>query len=106
MKSILWLFGILVSFNAFTQEPALKPTKSGLFDVGGFDLYLECFENDKPQLILEQGFGRYGSDGVWLENIKQLKNDFGVCLYDRAGLGKSEKVMKKQLKVGILYGRC
>ncbi|NVK58137.1 MAG: alpha/beta hydrolase, partial [Alteromonadaceae bacterium] len=68
----------------------LKPTKSAMFDIGGFSLYLECYENDKPTLILEQGFGRYGSDGVWLENIERLKQDFSVCLYDRAGLGKSE----------------
>ena len=91
MKSILWLFLILVSFGAFTSESELTPTKSRLYDVGGFKLYLECYENDKPQLILEQGFGRSGSDGVWLENINRLKDDFSICLYDRAGLGKSEK---------------
>lgn len=91
MKSIIWLFSIFISFGALGTVQELQPTKSGLYDVGGFKLYLECYENDKPQLILEQGFGRSGSDGVWLENIKRLKNDFSICLYDRAGLGKSEK---------------
>ncbi|GAB2997269.1 alpha/beta fold hydrolase [Psychrosphaera aestuarii] len=91
MKSIIWLFSIFISFGALGTEQELQPTTSGLYDVGGFKLYLECYENDKPQLILEQGFGRSGSDGVWLENIKQLKDDFSICLYDRAGLGKSEK---------------
>lgn len=91
MKSILCLFSIFISFSALGTEQELQATKSGLYDVGGFKLYLECYENDKPRLILEQGFGRSGSDGVWLENIKQLKNDFSICLYDRAGLGKSEK---------------
>ncbi|GLX84523.1 hypothetical protein tloyanaT_07750 [Thalassotalea loyana] len=91
MKSILWLFLICIGYSALASEPEMKPTKSGLYDVGGFKLYLECYENDKPQLILEQGFGRSGSDGVWLKNIKQLKNQFSICLYDRAGLGKSEK---------------
>lgn len=91
MKSIIWLFSIFISFNVLGTEQELQPTKSGLYDVGGFKLYLECYENDNPQLILEQGFGLSGSDGVWLENIKRLKNDFSVCLYDRAGLGKSEK---------------
>ena len=91
MKAILWLFSIFISFDALGTEQQLQPTKSGLYDVGGFKLYLECYENDKPQLILEQGFGLSGSDGVWRENIKRLKNYFSVCLYDRAGLGKSEK---------------
>jgi pimeloyl-ACP methyl ester carboxylesterase len=69
----------------------LIPTKTGMYDVGGFKLYLECYENDKPKLILEQGFGRSGSDGVWLDNIKELKDHYSICLYDRSGLGKSEK---------------
>lgn len=85
------LFTILTSTNAIGAEQELQPTKSGLYDVGGFKLYLECYENDKPLLILEQGFGRSGSDGVWLENIKRLSSDFSICLYDRAGLGKSEQ---------------
>ena len=54
----------LFTSSAFANEPQLTPTKSGMFDIGGFSLYLECYENDKPKLILEQGFGRFGSDGV------------------------------------------
>ena len=56
------LFTILTSTNAIGAEQELLPTKSGLYDVGGFKLYLECYENDKPLLILEQGFGRSGSE--------------------------------------------
>ena len=80
---------ILLSLSVSADE--LIPTKSGMYDVGGFSLYLECYENDKPKLILEQGFGRFGSDGVWLNNIKELKDQYSICLYDRSGLGKSEK---------------
>ena len=80
---------ILLSLGVSADE--IIPTKSGIYDVGGFSLYLECYENDKPKLILEQGFGRSGSDGVWLDNIKELKDHYSVCLYDRSGLGKSEK---------------
>lgn len=84
----------LVSFtllsNALHADTTLVPTKAGLYDAGGFKLYLECYENNKPTLILEQGFGRSGSDGVWLSNISALQNDFSICLYDRSGLGKSE----------------
>lgn len=91
MKLLASVILCLCSFATLATELNLKPTKAGLYDVGGFKLYLECYENDKPQLILEQGFGRSGSDGVWLENIDRLKNDYSICLYDRAGLGKSEK---------------
>lgn len=91
MRLAKWVLPLLLSFGTYATETGLKPTKSGMYDVGGFKLYLECYQNDKPQLILEQGFGRWGSDGVWLDNIKQLKDEFSVCLYDRSGLGKSEK---------------
>ncbi|WP_340680728.1 alpha/beta fold hydrolase [Paraglaciecola sp.] len=86
---LLLLISISISFSLFAED--LIPTKSGTYDVGGFSLYLECYENEKPKLILEQGFGRSGSDGVWLKNIERLKDDYSICLYDRAGLGKSEK---------------
>lgn len=85
------LFFISLSFSFLIAAEELIPTKSGLYDVGGFSLYLECFENDKPTLILEQGFGRYSSDDAWLKNIESLKERFSICLYDRAGLGRSEK---------------
>ncbi|MBC3767118.1 alpha/beta fold hydrolase [Neptunicella marina] len=91
MNKILILMLSLASFFSIADEAPITPTKSGMYDVGGFKLYLECFENDKPILILEQGFGRSGSDGVWLNNIARLQSDFSICLYDRSGLGKSEK---------------
>ncbi len=90
MKLITFLMLATLSLPLSAETDDLKPTKSGMFDIGGFSLYLECYENDKPTLILEQGFGRHGSDGAWQNNIERLQTDFSVCLYDRAGLGKSE----------------
>ena len=86
---MLLVFSLTMSFAVSASE--LQPTKSGMYDIGGFSLYLECYENDKPKLVLEQGFGRAGSDGVWLDHIKSLRDQYSVCLYDRSGLGKSEK---------------
>lgn len=86
---LLLTFLLMISLGVSSQE--VEPTKSGMYDVGGFSLYLECYENDKPKLILEQGFGRSGSDGVWKNNIENLQENYSVCLYDRSGLGKSEK---------------
>jgi pimeloyl-ACP methyl ester carboxylesterase len=91
MKSYLAFIFLLVSFSSFASDEILVPTKKGLYDVGGFKLYLECYENDKPKLILEQGYSRAGSDGAWMNNVKRLNKTFSICLYDRLGLGKSEK---------------
>ncbi|GHF96082.1 alpha/beta hydrolase [Thalassotalea marina] len=89
MKNLLLFVVLFVSTSV--QAESISPTKSGLYDVGGFKLYLACYQNNKPTLILEQGFGRWGSDGIWQKNIEKLQNHYSVCLYDRAGLGKSEK---------------
>ncbi|GGF55647.1 alpha/beta fold hydrolase [Alteromonas lipolytica] len=89
MKFIITLL-MFLSFSTLSIAAAESKT-SGLHDVGGFKLYIECdLKNDKPTLILEQGFGRAGSDGAWSENVEILKQSYSVCLYDRAGLGKSE----------------
>jgi len=87
----IFIFLFLVTFTSFAENDNLSPTKKGLYDIGGFKLYLECYENNKPKLILEQGFGLSGSDGAWMENVTKLSKTFSVCLYDRSGLGKSEK---------------
>ena len=68
------LITLLLLLGAGTlPTAAAKSTTSGLCDVGGFKLYMECYTSDKPTLILEQGFGRAGSDGAWSDNIIQLK---------------------------------
>ena len=86
------LITLLLLLGAGTlPTAAAKSTTSGLCDVGGFKLYMECYTSDKPTLILEQGFGRAGSDGAWSDNIIQLKQHYSVCLYDRAGIGNSEQ---------------
>ncbi|MBE1298374.1 MAG: alpha/beta fold hydrolase [Alteromonadaceae bacterium] len=90
MFRYVFFFSLTFLSNVAFAETTLIPTKAGLYDAGGFKLYLECYENDNPTLILEQGFGRSGSDGIWLSNILALQNDYSICLYDRSGLGKSE----------------
>ncbi|MEP1446228.1 MAG: hypothetical protein ABJK37_08985 [Paraglaciecola sp.] len=89
MKLIIWIISVVISFIVLGPEQALPLTKSGVFD--RFKLYLVCYENDKPQLTLEQGFCGSGSDVVCIENIKRLKSEFSICLYNRAGFGKSEQ---------------
>lgn len=76
-----------------TEEPEwqVKPTRSAVYDIGGFSLYLECYENDNPLLIIEQDYGGAGSKSGWQQNIQALQQEFSVCLYDRSSLGKSKK---------------
>jgi len=72
------------------SSSTLTPTKASTYDIGGFSLYLECYENDNPLLILEQDFGGAGSKSGWQQNVEALQQEFSVCLYDRTSLGKSK----------------
>ena len=58
MNFKLFLVFTMYSSSLIASTVDLKPTKSSKFDIGGFSLYLERYENDKPNLIIEQRFGR------------------------------------------------
>jgi len=88
-RFISFCFYITAAFSLQANE--LSPSISGKFDVGGYGLYLECFGDKKPTVVLESGFGGYGSNGLWQKVITQVSDSARGCLYDRAGLGKSDE---------------
>jgi pimeloyl-ACP methyl ester carboxylesterase len=62
-----------------------------MVDVGGHQLYLSCRGTESPTVILESGLGMAGSvGGGWSVVRKEIKDTVRICLYDRAGLGKSD----------------
>jgi pimeloyl-ACP methyl ester carboxylesterase len=64
---------------------------SGKYDVGGHKLYLLSYGKNKPAVILESGIGDGGTNSGWDVVQREVKDFAQVCLYDRAGLGKSDK---------------
>ena len=64
---------------------------SGKYDVGGHKLFLSSVGNNKPAVIIESGCGEGGTMSGWDVVRNQVKDFAQICLYDRAGLGKSEK---------------
>lgn len=48
---LLFICLILFSYGVLVDELIL--IKFGMYDVGGFSFYLECYENDKLKLIFE-----------------------------------------------------
>ncbi len=84
---------LLIAFTYQFHAHAGKNDINAVYDIGNAQLYLNCTPNegDQPLLVLEQGFGRFGSDGAWQANIEALADHFQVCFYDRTGLGKSSE---------------
>jgi pimeloyl-ACP methyl ester carboxylesterase len=63
---------------------------SGMVDVGGYSLYYECSGQGSPTVILESGGG--GVSSYWADVVNGIKDITRVCMYDRANLGRSDRV--------------
>ncbi|MGD2035914.1 MAG: alpha/beta hydrolase [Bacteroidales bacterium] len=84
------LFSLLMlACNKTDDKPDHK--FSGKYDVGGHELFLLSYGQNKPAVILESGIGDGGTMSGWNVVQDKVKDFAQVCLYDRAGLGKSEK---------------
>jgi formylglycine-generating enzyme required for sulfatase activity/pimeloyl-ACP methyl ester carboxylesterase len=59
-------------------------------DVGGHRLYIHCSGTGVPAVILEAGFNDVGA--TWSQVQPEVARVSRVCSYDRAGLGRSDRV--------------
>ena len=60
----------------------------GLFDVGGYDLYLRCTGTGTPTVVMDASANADSS--TWSDVEPSLARVTRVCVYDRAGLGRSD----------------
>src|SRR5204862_6309295 len=80
--------------KATSKSGPVEPDLAAKYDVGGHSLYLECFGTNGPVMLFDAGSGSTGE--TWKSSRKGfiglVDNDYRRCLYDRANLGKSDKV--------------
>ena len=62
---------------------------TGRYDVGGYELVLDCRGEGAPTVILEAGYDSSGID-TWNEVMPELADSSRVCTYDRAGTGAAD----------------
>lgn len=65
-----------------------------LIDVGGHRLYLECSGSGSPTVVIEPGAGQSSSDLALITSA--VTPHTRVCVYDRAGRGRSDVAMSVQ----------
>ncbi len=66
-----------------------RATTGDLHDVGGHSLWLSCTGSGSPTVVLEAGLGgSSASMSAWV--APSVAADTRVCVYDRAGYGRSE----------------
>jgi pimeloyl-ACP methyl ester carboxylesterase len=71
-------------------SPALAGSApTGLVDIGGYRLFIECRGKGSPTVVLEAGLG--GSGANWLDVQRPASKTTRVCVYDRAGRFRSDR---------------
>jgi pimeloyl-ACP methyl ester carboxylesterase len=62
---------------------------TGLVDVGGYRLFIDCKGKGSPTVVLDAGLG--GSGANWLGIQRPASKTTRVCSYDRAGRFRSDR---------------
>ena len=88
-----WLLAFALMTNS-SYADELQENINGKFDAGGIDLHIECYGSKSPSIIVQSGFNGYGSEGEWGAVIEKISQKNRICLYDRAHMGKSDKLSK------------
>lgn len=79
---------------AHPSDPGpVEADRAELIDIGGRKLSLLTLGQGSPTVVIEVGMGAPGAhDPEWHAVIKEISKTNRVCIYDRAGLGKSDPV--------------
>ncbi len=78
-------------FHTVTQaadKAAAESMPGQLIDVGDHRLYLSCTGSGEPTVVLEPGLGETSAAWGWI--APSVATHTRVCVYDRAGRGRSE----------------
>jgi pimeloyl-ACP methyl ester carboxylesterase len=87
------LGGGIVTVSAATG-PGASSTSGRLVDVGGHRLYIECTGSGSPTVVLQSGLGE--SSSYWARIAPAVAESTTVCVYDRAGHGRSDEAAGPQ----------
>lgn len=82
------LVGLLAGVGPAGAARPQAPVIEGLFDVGGYRLYLRCTGRGSPTVVMDASLG--ADSGTWSAVEPLLARYTRVCVYDRAGVGRSD----------------
>ena len=86
---------LLASTNSFATPPAGQDALAGpkiKVDVGGRKLNMYCIGKGSPTVLFEADAGRGGWD--WSAVLPEVAKRTRACVYDRAGLGSSDPIIR------------
>jgi pimeloyl-ACP methyl ester carboxylesterase len=86
---ILLIIGIFYQNIATIIDRGKYPASGKFIDLGGYKLYLNCIGEGSPTVILDCGL--VGLSSLWTLIQEDLAKFTKVCIYDRAGYGRSDR---------------
>ncbi len=98
--SLVILFSSVIYAQDTKKSTSIKHnvTFKDKIDVGGYKLNICCFGKGKPAVIVEAGMGEPAVEsGSWTAVISAIAPTTQVCLYNRAGLGSSDRAPEQDL---------
>ncbi|GFO01750.1 alpha/beta hydrolase domain-containing protein 14a [Plakobranchus ocellatus] len=79
-----------LNYSSLQREVVELQPEGELYDVGwGRKMFLSCHGKGPPTVVLDAPTGM--NSDVWTLVVKKLEKHTNVCIYDRAGLGFSER---------------
>ena len=93
---ILSLVPVLNQAKATAPAATALPTLAHNVAVGDHSLYINCVGEGSPTVVMEAGYG--DASDVWAGVQHQIAAFTRVCIYDRAGLGRSDIVGQRSVQ--------
>jgi pimeloyl-ACP methyl ester carboxylesterase len=96
-RKVLWFLVIVLAVGVLTgmsyealatQRSRSRAAPGRLVEVGGYRLYIDCQGRGSPTVVIDSGLG--DASDVWSELHPKLAELARTCVYDRAGLGRSD----------------
>ena len=93
MKLLLSILFIIFLISSVATAKESTAELSGKFNAGDLSLHVECYGRATAiSIVVSSGYNGYGSQGKWNKVINDVKSKHRICVYDRAGMGKSDRI--------------
>lgn len=88
MKALIWPLLVYWSISTPLMAAEFPAIPGQRFDVGGYQLHINCTGSGSPTVIVDVGLGDDSTD--WLPIQQALSQSARICVFDRAGYGWSD----------------
>lgn len=88
MKALIWPFLVFWSVSAPLIAAEFPAIPGKRFDVGGYQLHINCTGSGSPTVIVDVGLGDDSTD--WQLVQQAVSNHSKICVFDRPGYGWSD----------------